>query len=333
MLFIFIGGIEAVLRLAEIDLYKKNQFFPINRDIDFPEVYKKDQNLFWRFRTDQLIDSKSFSNITYRINSDGMRGDEILNEKKGLRILAIGNSCTFGWGVRQEEIWTTKLKNELSKTIPNKNIEIINCGVPGYSSHQGRKYFEQELLKYKPDIILVMFGWNDQWTAGKNISDAEQEAPNIIIISLQNIFSKLKIYQLFRKIILSTTEKEQVIPLDQVTGKRRVSQKEFFLNLRSIVKTAKENSITAILMVPPVASIENYFPEKTSRFHKNHLSYQQQVISAAKYEDILFVDHQLTFDKYDDLFSNPSDDPIHFNSKGHSVFTDAVKETLIPIIQ
>ncbi len=333
ILIIFVGSIETVLFFANIDLYEKNQFFPINRDIDFPEVYEKYPDLFWRFRTNQIIDSKSFSDIIYHINDDGLRGKE-LTKKKGLRILALGNSCTFGWGVADNYIWTTVLEKKLQSTFPEKKIDIINGGVPGYSSFQGMNYFKQELIeKVKPDIVLVMFGWNDQWTAGKNITDAEQQMPNFIILVLQNFFSKMKFYQLFRKIILSTTETKEVVALDKQSGKRRVSIKEFKNNLRAISRTAKEHSITTILMVPPVASVENYFKGQVSKFHNQHLRYQEQVINSAKYEDIQFINHQPHFDLYNDLFDNPNDDPIHFNIKGQTVFSESIEEVLIPLIQ
>ncbi len=332
ILFIFIGGIEITLRVIDIDLYQKNQFFHVNRDIDFPDVYKKDQNLFWKFRTSQTINSKAFSDITYHINSDDFRGKE-LTDKKGLRILALGNSCTFGWGVDQKYIWTTLLEQKLRTTFPNKNIEIINAGVPGYSSFQGMNYFKNELIeKVQPDIVLIMFGWNDQWAAGKNISDAEQQMPNMIILGLQNLFSKFKFYQFFRKIILSTTEKQKTVPLDKQSGKKRVSVAEFNDNLKSIIRAAKEKSIIPILMVPPVASVENYFKGKISKFHNQHKRYQDQIINSAKYEDIHYINHQPNFDLYNDLFDNPNDDPIHFNIKGQKVFTETIETVLIPLI-
>ncbi|KAA3631245.1 MAG: SGNH/GDSL hydrolase family protein [Calditrichaeota bacterium] len=335
ILVLFIGLTELSLHIADPDLYYKNQFFPINRDIDFPDVYKKDANLFWRFRPDQTINSESFSDITYHINSKGMRGDEIDKSKKGIRILAVGNSCTFGWGVEDDSIWTTRLSRKLQSEFPAKDIEILNCGVPGYSSYQGKIYFEKELLKLNPDIVTIMFGWNDQWTAGKNISDHEQEKPNAVILRLQNIFSHLKIYQLARKIVLSATEKQQQISLDQKGGKKRVPLPQFEENLRRIIRLCKENNIVPILMVPPVASLENYFPGQytISNFHEQHKRYQDKVIATARYEDIDFIDHQPEFDKFSDLFSNPADDPIHFNAKGHAVFYQPIKERIKAIIK
>jgi len=102
-LLIFLFASELALIALETDLYCKNQFFPVNRDIDFTEVYKKDCDLFWRFRENKHISSSRFSYIDYHINSSGFRGPEIQEDKPELRVLALGNSCTFGWSVPYHE--------------------------------------------------------------------------------------------------------------------------------------------------------------------------------------------------------------------------------------
>src|SRR5262245_22298011 len=67
---------EITIRIIDPDLTYKNQFFPLNRDIDFTEVYQNDARLFWRFRPQHTITSRQFSDISYTINSRGMRNSE-----------------------------------------------------------------------------------------------------------------------------------------------------------------------------------------------------------------------------------------------------------------
>lgn len=332
LLVLFILLSELFLRLISPDLYQKNQFFPTNRDIDFVEVYKRDPHLFWRFRPDQNISSAQFSYIDYRINKRGMRGDEVELNKKGLRILALGNSCTFGWGVKQSAIWTSWLEKTIRQLPTYENLEVINAGVPGYSSFQGKYYFENELLKYKPDIVLIMFGWNDERPAGKEISDHEHKVPPEVIFDFQNFISKLKLYQFMRKFILSSTEKEEMPRLDQLYTKKRVPLPNFLENLREICKVARKNNITPVLMIPPIASVENYLPGRTSYFHQLHKKYQDEIIKAGKYENVPVVDLQTPFDQYNDLFSDAADDPTHFNEKGHALAAEAIELVVRPIL-
>lgn len=328
-LIIFLFVAEMSLKLFEDNLYYKNQLFPLNRDLDFPEIYKKDVDLFWRFRPDQVTNSKQFSYLSYHINSRGRRGPEPVERKPAYRILALGNSCTFGWGVEYDNIWTTRLERMLSKHAPNENIQLINAGVPGYSSHQGKIYFANELLELKPDIVLISFAWNDQWPAGKGTTDAEQESGSELLIAAQNIVSKLRTYRLMRKVVLGFSEQEVQVSLDQNSGKRRVPLEQFYKNLLGIIEIARENKIEPVLLIPPVASLENYFTGTVSDFHQRHLLYQSQIIRAAKYAKAEVIDLQTEFDLYSDLFTDAEADPVHFNEKGHQVVAEVIARALM----
>ena len=331
-LMIFVIVAELALRVVEVNLYYKNQFFPINRDIDFPEVYEKDPKLFWRFRRDFVTESKMFSKLSYHINSRGIRGPEISEQKKGPRIIALGNSCTFGWGIPYEITWVYRLQEMLNRQVPSSDVELINAGVPGYSSYQGKIFFAEELLSLNPDMVLIMFGWNDHWKAGHGITDARQQMPHRLILATQNLFSKLKLYQLLRKIVLSSTEKERLVALDDLSGARRVSKEEFYENLKSIVRLARDNKIEPVLLVPPIASLENYFGVPKTNLHLLHSLYQRQITRVAELEQVRLVDLQAAFDQYHDLFDAPREDPIHFNIKGHTVAAAAVAEVVTPLI-
>lgn len=325
ILFILVA--EIALRIVDPELGYKNQFFPVNRDIDFPEFYEKDARLFWKLRAGQTIESRWFSDISYEINSLGLRGPEIQKNKPDVRILALGNSCTFGWGVPYEKSWTHLLEQKLNVQL-NKNVEIVNGGIPGYSSHQGKILFEQ-LINLKPDLVLIMFGWNDHWRAGKDISDAEQNTPPEIVIGLQNIFSKLKLYKLIRKATLKVTEDTTHVRIDDITGKQRVSTDEFFGNIKEIISTAQKNNIVPILLIPPIASLENYQLGQSSPLHTLHHRYQQQIIKVSQYLNVPLVNLQTEFDLHNNLFDNPFDDPIHFNIAGCQI----VSESILPVVK
>jgi len=328
-LLVFLFVAEFGLRAMDSDLYYKNQFFPVNRDIDFTEVYKKDCDLFWRFRENKDICSRRFSHIDYQINSSGLRGPEIPKNKPDMRILALGNSCTFGWGVPYNQTWVSSLQNFIGSRVDN-SVDIICAGVPGYSSHQGKIFFEKELLKLDPDIVLIMFGWNDQWVAGQGITDAAQETPSELIICIHNLLSPFKIYQAVRKIVLKVCENEKEVRLDAIGPQNRVDIDQFYMNLRSIVKTAKKNNIEPILLIPPVASLEIYFDEDVSVLHTKHEKYQNEIRRLGFKEQIPVVDLQSVFDNYNDLFDDAHGDPVHFNARGHIVAARAIDAIITP---
>jgi lysophospholipase L1-like esterase len=330
-LVIFVFLAEGVLRLVGPDLYYKNQFFPLNRDIDFSEVYKKDSELFWRFRENLDTKSRAFSDLSYHINSRGFRGPEISQSDPDLRVLALGNSCTFGWGVRWEDTWTNQLQNILGDSLSDTQVEVINAGVPGYSSHQGRLYFETELIDLSPDIVLIMFGWNDHFKAGRGISDAEQQPPRNLILTVQNLLSRLHLYQFARKVVLSLSEEQKPERLDDIQGKRRVPLPAFAYNLTSIINTARANNIKPVLIIPPIASLANYYGAGPARsdFHTLHRSYQEKIIEVGRSQNVQVVDMQKAFDQHNDLFNDARRDPTHFNSRGHAVFAAEIVRHLL----
>ncbi|MEW6051805.1 MAG: SGNH/GDSL hydrolase family protein [Candidatus Zixiibacteriota bacterium] len=327
---LFLALAELALRFIDPDLYYKNQFFPVNRDIDFPDVYKKDPMLFWRFRENQTISSRRFSDLDYRINSLGMRGPEIARTKNGVRILTLGNSCTFGWGVRQEQIWTTRLQEMLKRGILTQSIEVVNAGVPGYSSLQGWRYFENELLVLQPDIVLITFAWNDEAPAGQGISDDRQQPPGRLILAAQNLFSRLKLYQFMRKVVLSATEKQKIVALDDPLAVRRVPPDRFKKNLTEIIRLARRNNCRPVLVIPPIASLHIYFKESVSPLHTMHAAYQNQIRLVSQYEKTELVDLQEAFDKQSDLWDDPYADCTHFNAKGHGVAAQTIAEVVVP---
>jgi len=328
---LFVVTAELALRLIDPELPYKNQFFPVNRNIDFPEFYKKDARLFWRLRENQTVESRWFSNLSYQINSLGLRGPEVVKNKHGLRILALGNSCTFGWGVSFEKCCTNLLQKELNETNPEDNIEVVNAGVPEYSSHQGKLFFE-DLLSLKPDVVLIMYGWNDHWRAGQEIPDAEQNPHPQIIINLQNMTSRLMLYKFMRKATLTLIEDTTLVRMDDISGKRRVNPDEFSDNLKEIIKIAKENGIQPILVVPPMASLEIYFAGMQSNFHMLHQRYQEIIIRAGLYQDVTVVNLLIPFEKHDDLYDDARGDPIHFNEKGHEIVAKTISDAIALLI-
>ena len=88
-------------------------------------------------------------------NRQGFRGQQdFLEMKKGrLRIMALGDSFTFGVGVEENEVYIKRAADILQKelSIP---VEAINLGVPSYGTIQEFILFQK--YKYlKPDLLVL----------------------------------------------------------------------------------------------------------------------------------------------------------------------------------
>ena len=100
------------------------------------------------------------ANGLYHVNRAGFRGPDLSPQKPvGMRrILFLGDSSTFGLGVRWDETFAERAASCLAarEGVP---VEAINAGVPGYNLRNMVDRWE-ELERYGPDATVVMAGYH-----------------------------------------------------------------------------------------------------------------------------------------------------------------------------
>jgi hypothetical protein len=100
--------------------------------------------------------------VWFRINQEGMRADRAYGYEKPAgvkRIVSLGDSFTIGYEVNAEDTFSSVLERELG--AKGLSVEVLNCGVSGYSTAEEYLYLERELWKYHPDLVLVSYFPND----------------------------------------------------------------------------------------------------------------------------------------------------------------------------
>lgn len=103
--------------------------------------------------------SMELMDVMVDINSDGHRDKEYPIEKGDkYRILFLGDSLTFGWGVKQEETFATLIEENLNSDSPT---EVINFGTGNYNTEQEVNLFLEKGLKYNPDKVVLFYFIND----------------------------------------------------------------------------------------------------------------------------------------------------------------------------
>lgn len=114
-----------------------------------------DPILLWRLRPN--LNLQVWPGEPLRTNRLGIRDEELGPKKADVpRILSLGESTTWGHGVRAAESYT-----ELLPGLMKRPVEAINAGTPAWSIWQSAQYLQREGMALQPDMVLVYHLAND----------------------------------------------------------------------------------------------------------------------------------------------------------------------------
>lgn len=102
----------------------------------------------------------------------------------GLRVFVLGDSSAIGFPFGPEFAFPRFLQERLAAAMPDRTVEVVNCGLNAVASWHGREILD-EIVRYQPDAIIVYIGNGDWITPGP-----EASSPAL------KLLSNLHIYQL-----------------------------------------------------------------------------------------------------------------------------------------
>lgn len=95
------------------------------------------------------------------INQLGLRGPEVTaRDPEGTRILAVGDSNVFGYGVAHEDTWHQLVAEGLADDL-ERPVETLNAGVPGAGLAWPLHFIRRHCDRLDPDLILLGVVLND----------------------------------------------------------------------------------------------------------------------------------------------------------------------------
>ncbi|MFT4843040.1 MAG: lysophospholipase L1-like esterase [Planctomycetota bacterium] len=101
--------------------------------------------------------------VINRINFDGLREREEIQHAKPAgqrRIVCIGDSFTFSWGIPVEQGWVRMLEDDLRKD--QGDVRTVNCGASGtVCVDEYVNGLKQRFHKYSPDAVILTLCLND----------------------------------------------------------------------------------------------------------------------------------------------------------------------------
>jgi lysophospholipase L1-like esterase len=130
-----------------------------------PMYVSPERDRFWRYDPllgwahlpgqEGVLETPQFR-ISVRINDRGLRDREHPYERTSgvRRILLLGDSFAWGYGVEADERFSQRLETSLG-------VEVINAAVSGYSTDQELLWLRTEGVKYEFDFIVLALAGND----------------------------------------------------------------------------------------------------------------------------------------------------------------------------
>lgn len=94
---------------------------------------------------------------TVTTNSAGFRGREVglQKEPSTTRVLVLGDSYVWGFGVQDDEVFTSRMERLCQR------VEAVNFGVSGYSTDQQLLLFRDKGTAYGADVVVLVLAGND----------------------------------------------------------------------------------------------------------------------------------------------------------------------------
>lgn len=222
-------------------------------------LYEKHPFLEYTLRPNVEI---NYDGEKLRINSLGFRGKEFdPDDARPFRVFVLGGSAVF------RSNFCELLEDKLKAEYPDRNIEIVNAGVSGYTTYHSLINVSIRLLDYNPDAIILYHSWNDVkawpyisrnanygqlwqriYSKSETRSALKTLANNSYLwLSTQPLRYKLRMF-LFPKMRHSSVVKKILRPnkgSDPTYG-----ESVYRRNIRNIVATAKANRVRVLLINP-----------------------------------------------------------------------------------
>lgn len=136
-----------------------------------------------------------------------------------VRVLCLGDSLPYGSRVDADEAFPAQLQELLDARSPGR-FSVINLALPGMNTTQVRRRLAGRVMRYGPDLVLVMAGANN----ARNDSEVALAAPGPWRTRLAGLASRSALYRALRLGPLPGAA--AVAPDTRADGRRQVSELE-----------------------------------------------------------------------------------------------------------
>lgn len=366
-LSLFVIASLCVLFIIEIALrFLSSSAAPLFMISTDPAVFQESSIIPWELKpsaSDRFVALDFDTHIT--INSFGLR-DKSRSLEKGnntFRILILGDSFTYGFGVNNNESYPAVLEGLLNAELTPKHFEVWNAGfASGYSPDTFYVYLREKGMAFNPDLIIVgIFVENDildllknryvfdenntllriqsdfyHVDNGKLRRGTEGDIPSTFgrgIIYLKNILTKYsKIFSYLHPRISMLFQKEHSSLFDAEYPeylKKKFQDTQFYLHEIKVL-AEKNKTPVVILLLPGKASINELWDVYLNKNPGSDRDKPRKILLSS------CANHTLTcFDMWPFFIhaTNASkfyfEHDVHWNRQGNQRGAELIKEFLI----
>lgn len=299
-------------------------------------IFEGDPLLFWRLKPGLRQAVWSLTPVT--TNDDGVRYDGPLAAKPrgAVRVVCVGDSVTFGWRVPlaspdappDDEAaralpYPALLERSLRAANPGRQIEVVPLAVPGYSSHQGLAWLRRDIGRLRPDLVIILFGWNDAEVRAQ--TDAEAMTVDWLSVNARRLVAgsqALSHLSLWRR----GRPRPQSPGAAPQTYSARTSQGEFAANVVGMARLAEQRGARVCVLVGPLYGDPTYDAGELARV-RGHRDALRSALRRAGLPHLEVAElTEAGFPANRELFY----ERIHPNHEGHRLLAAALLNFLSP---
>jgi len=140
--------------------------------------------------------------VPVAFNGLGLRDSHPVQPPPGaVRVLALGDSITFGMGVEQDKTFPAQTEALLNARSPGARVEVLNMGIPGYNTLHELALLREVGFGLRPDLVVLGYLHNDIELSSdqkEHVKEPEQATLGRRLKSLANSsWSGLKKHSMF----------------------------------------------------------------------------------------------------------------------------------------
>jgi GDSL-like lipase/acylhydrolase family protein len=98
-----------------------------------------------------------YQGVKVDFNEFGLRDEPIrAKSDEEYRLLVLGDSVTFGWGIEKHSTFCSQLQDILNAKL-GRPVRVINAGVGGYNTVQEFLFLKDRAVSFKPDMVILVY--------------------------------------------------------------------------------------------------------------------------------------------------------------------------------